>query len=517
MRLCDSPTPRRWRSIWGGAQDISAIPTVGRAVYSPVVTSVRLPRSTPQAQGVDATGVADLVVSAQAHTIDMHGLMIARHGRVIAQGSWRPYQPQTPTLVYSMSKALTATAIAMAEHDGLLLLSDPILDHLDLDPRSVSAHWSEVTVEHCLSMTVGYDAESSGLVHDRMGAGDRVGDEDWLHRVLSSPPTSEPGSVFHYCQAPTYLLSRIHRHVTGRGLVESLTGHLPEAFPPGSLLWSTDPTGHELGYSGAHLTTEAMLSLAQLYLDDGRWSGRAVLAADWVSRATTMTRPHPTRAEGPDWSAGYGYGLWGQRFGYRADGAYGQLALVVPDASLAVAITAETDRPQALLDLVWTHLLPAVDRAGSDAADTELAALLASRRSPIPSGHSTLRATGGRFTRSPGSTLPSSWTGVTVQTDTANAQRLVTLHRGGDALPLHVAHGGWRESVLEAGGHRLRVAAAGGWLDEVTYAVDVVLTRTPHRFRITANRATGLVDLKWRLPTLAGLDPFFGQANSLGR
>ncbi len=208
MRLCDSPTPRRWRSIWGGAQDIGAVPTVGRAVYSPVVTSVRLPRSTPQAQGVDATGVADLVVSAQAHNVDLHGLMIARHGRVIAQGSWRPYRPQLPTLVYSMSKALTATAIAMAEHDGLLRLGDPILDHLDLDPRSVSADWSEVTVEHCLSMTVGYDAESSGLVHDRMGAGDRVGDEDWLHRVLSSPPTSEPGSVFHYCQAPTYLLSR---------------------------------------------------------------------------------------------------------------------------------------------------------------------------------------------------------------------------------------------------------------------------------------------------------------------
>lgn len=465
-----------------------------------------LRRSTPHAEGLDAQGIADLVAAAEVEGLDLHSLMVARHGSVVAEGWWAPYRAASPTLVYSMSKTLTALAIGLAEHDGLVRLEDPILSLLGIDPRSVAPIWSDVRIEHCLSMTAGFDSESSGLVYDRMQS-EAVTEEDWLDAVLSSPPILGPGETFTYCQAPSYLLSRVHRQVTGRGLVASLTNRLPGVFPSGSLQWATDPQGHELGYSGAHLTTEAILSLAQLHLDRGRWAGHAVLGPNWVENATSAPSTCPSRREGPDWSLGYGYSLWNQRHGYRADGAYGQMALVIPEASMVVAVTAETVRPQTLLDLVWAHLLPAVDREGSAAADDDLAGFLGDRSLPLVSGVTASVRTSATFDRSPQSTLALEWRRASVRPALTEGHSVVEFAYLGETVRLPVANSVWLPSQLRSGNQVVPVAANGGWINERTYAAEVVLTQTPHRFRLLADRRTGLVDLSWRLPTLAGLDP----------
>ena len=61
-----------------------------------------------------------------------------------------------------------------------------------------------------------------------------------------------------------------------------------------------------------------------------------------------------------DWNQGYGYQFWRCRHnGYRGDGAFGQFCLVMPDQDAVLAITSGVDDMQAVLNLVWEHLLPA--------------------------------------------------------------------------------------------------------------------------------------------------------------
>ena len=51
--------------------------------------------------------------------------------------------------------------------------------------------------------------------------------------------------------------------------------------------------------------------------------------------------------------------MWRNRpEGFRADGAYGQFALVLPEHDLVVAVTACTENTQEVLDAVWQELLP---------------------------------------------------------------------------------------------------------------------------------------------------------------
>jgi hypothetical protein len=63
----------------------------------------------------------------------------------------------------------------------------------------------------------------------------------------------------------------------------------------------------------------------------------------------------------PDWEQGYGYQFWRCRHdAYRADGAFGQFVLVLPDLDAVLAITGGSGDMQGVLDLVWTHLRPAM-------------------------------------------------------------------------------------------------------------------------------------------------------------
>ncbi len=54
-----------------------------------------LPRSSAESQGVDPAGImAFLDAVESAPDIEMHSLMIIRHGQVVAEGWWSPYTPE---------------------------------------------------------------------------------------------------------------------------------------------------------------------------------------------------------------------------------------------------------------------------------------------------------------------------------------------------------------------------------------------------------------------------------------
>jgi hypothetical protein len=55
--------------------------------------------------------------------------------------------------------------------------------------------------------------------------------------------------------------------------------------------------------------------------------------------------------------------MWRSRHNsYRADGAFGQFILILPDLDAVIILTSETNDLQGLIDLVWKNLLPAFDK-----------------------------------------------------------------------------------------------------------------------------------------------------------
>jgi len=52
--------------------------------------------------------------------LELHSFVFLSHGKVIAEGSWKPYATQLKHTLYSTSKSFTSTAVGLAIHDGKL-------------------------------------------------------------------------------------------------------------------------------------------------------------------------------------------------------------------------------------------------------------------------------------------------------------------------------------------------------------------------------------------------------------
>src|SRR5262249_30217692 len=76
-----------------------------------------LPRSSPEAQGVPSAAILAFIDAADR--IDsMNSFMLVRHGQVIAEGWWAPYDADSPHSLYSLSKSFTSTAVGLAVAEG---------------------------------------------------------------------------------------------------------------------------------------------------------------------------------------------------------------------------------------------------------------------------------------------------------------------------------------------------------------------------------------------------------------
>ena len=240
-------------------------------------------------------------------------------------------------------------------------------------PPSVKA----ITLRQVLTMTTGLRADPPG------GLPGFVTSSDWVATILREGTQQPAGQGFAYASAGSHLLSAILRQATGRSTLDYARAKLftplgistlpaaeivareesQPAYDRAGFAWPTDPQGNQSGFSFLKLTARDMATLGQLWLDKGRWAGRQLVSAAWV---TESTRSHVDTQSTPEQ---YGYQWWVTTAdghpAYAAMGYGGQLIEVVPDLDL-VTVVASTDAPGAAgsdlyLDLV-SYIAPAIRR-----------------------------------------------------------------------------------------------------------------------------------------------------------
>ena len=318
-----------------------------------------LPRSTPEAEGVASAGILAFLAAAAQAKIELHGFMLARHGRVVAEGWWQPYGPQFKHTLYSLSKSFTSTAVGFAVAEGRLTVNDKVTKFFPDDlPATVSENLAALRVRDLLSMAVGNTKEPT---HDM------VKEENWVKSFLAAPIGHAPGSTFMYNSAATYMCSAIVQKLTGQRILDYLTPRLFAPLGIAGMTWENCPRGINTGGWGLSVPTEALAKFGQFYLQKGVWQDRQLLPAAWIAEATSFkiqqpAKPKPARpSEQDDWLQGYCYQFWRCRHNaYRGDGAFGQYMIVMPEQDAVVAINAEVSNMQSEIDLVWDHLLPAM-------------------------------------------------------------------------------------------------------------------------------------------------------------
>ncbi len=476
-----------------------------------------LPRSTPADQRVDPAAILSFLDALDRHPgIEMHSLMVVRNGAVVAEGWWAPYSAGRPQLLYSLSKSFTSTAAAFAQAEGLLDLDDTVVSHFaEFDADITHPGSRAVKLRHVAAMASGHtrDMLAEAVTQDRI---------EPVRGFLLSPPDREPGTVFAYSQPCTYALASIIQRNAGLPLTQYLRPRLFDPLGIGPVGWHRFPPGREQGFSGLHARTEDIAKLGLLYLQRGRWQGTQLIPEEWVAEATSQQVANPDGVN-PDWAQGYGFQFWMSRHGYRGDGAFGQFCVILPEHQTVIVTTAYTTDMQAMLDAMWTHLLPGLGATAPDASPAQdqltgqlagrLAGQLAGRlgrlalpacqAEPAPADWAPWASAPFAVTDgAPGRQIRPALTAVGVAPGDAGWQ--LSLIEAGNVLTIPVGSGAWMVSQpADRRGDTIPVAASGGWLDGDTLRAEIIFLETPHRMDITCALPGQAATAVWRHPPLA--------------
>ena len=476
----------------------------------------KLPRSAPEAQGISSGAILAFLEAVGQSRHEFHSFMLARHGQVVAEGWWSPYQAGLTHMLYSLSKSFTSTAVGFAVAEGKLKVEDRVMSFFPEDlPGQVSENLAAVRVKDLLTMSVGHAQDSIGPL---------TGEDNWVKKFLSLPVKNPPGSAFLYNSGATYMLSAIVQKVTGQKIIDYLTPRLFEPLGIRGVTWETCPRGINTGGWGFNIQTEGLAKFGLLYLQRGLWQGRQLLPAAWIEEATTAKIMQPAASEADraksDWLQGYGYQFWRCRHGvFRGDGAFGQYTLVMPDQDAVIAITSETANMQGELDLVWEHLLPAMKEqplAADKKQHGQLKEKLASLALLPPKGQAASPSMG-RVSRKTYQMEANSLGAQNVSFDFQKKACRFILQDDQHAYPVTCGLEKWSHGLTDMPGEPpkltsggavknqapYKVAASGTWKDERTFEMTWRFYETPHHDTVTCQFEGDKVQVAFRSSLIA--------------
>lgn len=314
---------------------------------------LRLRRATPESHGIRSEAIGRFIDDVQNKGLELHSFMMQRGGDVVAEAWWKPYVPEIPHELYSLSKSFTSTAVGFAVQDGLLTVDDYVLSFFP-SYKSPCDNLKKMKIKHLLSMNTGHTDDT---MHDVLW-----GEKDCVTSFLEIDVAKEPGTHFLYNTGATYMLSVIVQKLVGMNINDYLDEKLYKPLGINYPVWDMSKDGISLGGIGLYLTTEDIMKFSIFLQNKGVWEGKRLLSAEWIDEATTSQSDNSKGGDSSaDWCAGYGYQFWMCSHGaYRGDGAFGQLLIVMNEQNATICITGGIGDVKETLNSVWEILLPAM-------------------------------------------------------------------------------------------------------------------------------------------------------------
>ena len=306
----------------------------GAATVPAISTPAHFPGSEwehvdPQQAGWSTDGLA--AAKHYAETIGATSVIIVQHGRIVDQ--WGDTRVRTP--LYSVRKSFLSALIGIAVDRKQIDLSRT-LEQAGIDDNDpvLTQDEKQATIQQLMEAR-------SGVYHP---AGYET---PWMQSIKPARGTHAPGTFWVYNNWDFNALGGIYEKATGTSIFQAVQDEI--AGPIGmedfhvsdGRYVSSEPASRYPAYT-MNMSARDLARFAWLFLNEGRWNGKQLVPAAWV---TESTRPYSDTPYG-----GYGYMWWTSdpasgvrgrdativRRAYWADGHLGQYAIVVPSLDLVV-------------------------------------------------------------------------------------------------------------------------------------------------------------------------------------
>jgi CubicO group peptidase (beta-lactamase class C family) len=156
--------------------------------------------------------VHDAGIPGAAIAVVQDGRIVHEHGVGVADDSGRPVTAQTPFVIGSLAKSLTALAVAQLAERGIVNLDAPVRRYIPDFAVADTAASAAITVRQLLDQTSGLTG-AAGTVPLSAPATSLA---DQVQALATVKPTSAPGVAYQYSNANYVVLGRLIEVVSGQ-------------------------------------------------------------------------------------------------------------------------------------------------------------------------------------------------------------------------------------------------------------------------------------------------------------
>ncbi len=275
------------------------------------------------------------------------GVVVLHEGRVIFEHYDNGMTPETPHILFSVTKSVTATLTGILADKGSVDPNAPVTDYV---PEIEGSAYGDATLRHLLDMTVGiqfvedYEDLTGDTARYRLAAGWVAGPgvSEGLRKVLPTlPKAGEHGDAFHYVSPNTDLLGWVLERATNTPFAELLSREIwrPMGAERDAYI-ALDPYGAPRAAGGLCMTLRDLARFGQMHLEHGLANGHRIVPAWWLADLRENGDPAAWAKGGyesmPDWR-------YRSKWYIAPDGAsgglgsHGQTGVVDPAANLVAA------------------------------------------------------------------------------------------------------------------------------------------------------------------------------------
>jgi CubicO group peptidase (beta-lactamase class C family) len=287
---------------------------------------------------------ADLALSGEETDLDEFlretdtlALVVVHEARVVRERYFNGATRDSLQTSFSVAKSFVSTLVGIAIDDGLIGSVDDSVTKYVPELATRDPRFRQITLRHLLTMSSGLRWEEGGFPS--------LGDDTYTYygvdlRDLALSRTrivSPPGVEWQYNDYNPLLLGLVLERATGTPVSDFMATRLWQPLgAEAAATWNLDSerSGFEKLESGVNARPVDYARFGLLFLHNGRWNGRQIVSADWVTAATSAdTIPDSA------YYHGYRYFWWMdvERPGrFYALGKYGQYVYVAPDADAVV-------------------------------------------------------------------------------------------------------------------------------------------------------------------------------------
>ncbi len=309
-----------------------------------------------------------------ANAREDHGILIARHGKLVLEEYFHGEHREKPHDTRSASKSIGSDMTGAAIYSGLPIKTTDFVYQVMNNgtfPPGLDARKRALTLEHLLTMSSGFECDDWDTPERSPGYEDNFWDQDkepdYYKWTMALKIVHEPGTKAFYCSAGSNLVGGVMARAARQSAQELFHKLLAEPLGIKRYYLTVSPAGDFSLTGGARFPPRDFMKLGQLHLNGGTWNGRKIFTPEWSRRATATS---VTEIGGR--KRQYGYLWWINEYPYKgrtvrayyAAGNGGQIVMAIPDLDLVIAFYGGNyNDPSMFISqnvYVPQHILPAV-------------------------------------------------------------------------------------------------------------------------------------------------------------